>query len=133
MGKVEVKNEYKHIDILIRYKKSLAVIIENKIDYRDRQLEKYYNIMLKEEGYGNNVYAIYLTPEGKFPSENSLPEKYYKEENGELYGKFANIKHAEIGYWLKSILKRQEFSFLNNNNYENNKYNYKLLKSGLYK
>uniref|UniRef100_UPI003D7DDC0A PD-(D/E)XK nuclease family protein n=1 Tax=Brachyspira sp. TaxID=1977261 RepID=UPI003D7DDC0A len=131
-GKVEVENEYKHIDILIRYKKSLAVIIENKIGYidRDRQLEKYYNIMSKEEGCGNNVYAIYLTPEGKEPSENSLPEEYYKKEDGELYGKFANIKHAEIGYWLESILKRQEFSFLNNEE-ENNKYNYKLLKSAL--
>ena len=38
--------------------------------------------MSKEEGCGNNVYAIYLTPEGKEPSENSLPEEYYKKENG---------------------------------------------------
>ena len=108
-GKVEVENEYKYIDVLIRYKKFLAVIIENKIDYRDRdrQLEKYYNIMSKEEGYGNNVYAIYLTPEGKFPSENSLPEKYYLKKKTENFT--ANIKHAEIGYWLESILKRQEF------------------------
>ena len=128
---VEAKNEYKNIDLLIRYKKYFAVIIENKIGYhdRDRQLEKYYNTML-EEGYGNNIYIIYLTPYGDNPSENSLPEEYYKKENGKLYGKFANIKHAEIGYWLEGILKRQEFSFLNNEE-ENNKYNYKLLKSAL--
>ena len=128
---VEAKNEYKNIDLLIRYKKYFAVIIENKIGYhdRDRQLEKYYNTML-EEGYGNNIYIIYLTPYGDNPSENSLPEEYYKKENGKLYGKFANIKHAEIGYWLESILKRQEFSFLNNEE-ENNKKNYKLLKSAL--
>ena len=56
-----------------------------------------------------------------------MPEEYYKKE---LYGKFANITHAEIGYWLEGILKRQEFSFLNNEE-ENNKYNYKLLKSAL--
>ena len=56
-----------------------------------------------------------------------MPEEYYKKE---LYGKFANIRHAEIGYWLEGILKRQEFSFLNNEE-ENNKYNYKLLKSAL--
>ena len=125
---VEAKNEYKNIDLLIRYKKYFAVIIENKIGYhdRDRQLEKYYNTML-EEGYGNNIYIIYLTPYGDNPSENSLPEEYYKKENGKLYGKFANIKHAEIGYWLEGIL-RQEFSFLNNEE-ENNKY--KLLKSAL--
>ena len=128
---VEAKNEYKNIDLLIRYKKYFAVIIENKIGYhdRDRQLEKYYNTML-EEGYGNNIYIIYLTPYGDNPSENSLPEEYYKKENGKLYGKFANIKHAEIGYWLEGILKRQEFSFLNNEE-ENSKYNYKLLKSAL--
>ena len=128
---VETENEYKNIDLLIRYKKYFAVIIENKIGYhdRDRQLEKYYNTML-EEGYGNNIYIIYLTPYGDNPSENSLPEEYYKKENGKLYGKFANIKHAEIGYWLEGILKRQEFSFLNNEE-ENNKYNYKLLKSAL--
>ena len=126
---VEAKNEYKNIDLLIRYKKYFAVIIENKIGYhdRDRQLEKYYNTML-EEGYGNNIHIIYLTPYGDNPSENSLPEEYYKKENGKLYGKFANIKHAEIGYWLEGILKRQEFSFLNNEG-ENNKY--KLLKSAL--
>ena len=127
---VEAKNEYKNIDVLIRYKKSFAVIIENKIGYhdRDRQLERYYNFML-EEGYSNNIYIIYLTPYGDNPSENSLPKKYY-EKNGKLYGKFANIKHAEIGYWLEGILKSQEFSFLNNEE-ENNKYNYKLLKSAL--
>ena len=123
---VEAKNEYKNIDLLIRYKKYFAVIIENKIGYhdRDRQLEKYYNTML-EEGYGNNIHIIYLTPYGDNPSENSLPEEYYKKE---LYGKFANIRHAEIGYWLEGILKRQEFYFLNNEE-ENNKY--KLLKSAL--
>ena len=128
---VEAKNEYKNIDLLICYKKYFAVIIENKIGYhdRDRQLEKYYNTML-EEGYGNNIYIIYLTPYGDNPSENSLSEEYYKKENGKLYGKFANIKHAEIGYWLEGILKRQEFSFLNNEE-ENSKYNYKLLKSAL--
>ena len=126
---VEAKNEYKNIDLLIRYKKYFAVIIENKIGYhdRDRQLEKYYNTML-EEGYGNNIHIIYLTPYGDNPSENSLPEEYYKKE---LYGKFANIRHAEIGYWLEGILKRQEFSFLNNEDKENNKKDYKLLKSAL--
>ena len=128
---VEAKNEYKKIDVLIRYKKSFAVIIENKIGYhdRDRQLETYYNTML-EEGYGNNIYIIYLTPYGYNPKEKSLKEEDYKKESGKLYGKFANIRHAEIGYWLEGILKRQEFSFLNNEE-ENNKYNYKLLKSAL--
>ena len=136
---VKVENEDKtrnrRIDLIIRYKykeKSFAVIIENKTKRRtgdqDSQIKDYYDKISKEY---NNVYAIYLTPEGKFPSVNSLPKKYYEEENGELYGKFANIKHAEIGYWLESILEKQEFSFLHNEDKENNKYNYKLLKSAL--
>ena len=130
----EDKTTNRRIDLIIRYndkEKSFAVIIENKTKRRtgdqDSQIKDYYDKIIKEY---KNVYAIYLTPEGKEPSENSLPEEYYKKENGELYGKFANIKHAEIGYWLESILKRQEFSFLNNEE-ENNKYNYKLLKSAL--
>lgn len=73
---------------------------------------------------------IYLTPYEREPSEESLSKELYKEKGSKLYGKFANIKHAEIGYWLEGILKRQEFSFLNNEE-ENNKYNYKLLKSAL--
>lgn len=130
----EDKTTNRRIDLIICYndkEKSFAVIIENKTKRRtgdqDSQIKDYYDKISKEY---KNVYAIYLTPEGKEPSENSLPEEYYKKENGKLYGKFANIKHAEIGYWLESILKRQEFSFLSNEE-ENNKYNYKLLKSAL--
>ena len=132
----EDKPTNRRIDLIIFYndnnkEKSFAVIIENKTKRetgdQDSQIKDYYDKISKNY---KNVYAIYLTPEGKLPSENSLPEEYYKKENGKLYGKFANIRHAEIGYWLESILKRQEFSFLNNEE-ENNKYNYKLLKSAL--
>ena len=132
----EDKTTNRRIDLIIFYndnnkEKSFAVIIENKTKRRtgdqDSQIKDYYDKISKNY---KNVYAIYLTPEGKLPSENSLPEEYYKKENEKLYGKFANIKHAEIGYWLEGILKRQEFSFLNNEE-ENNKYNYKLLKSAL--
>ena len=127
----EDKTTNRRIDLIIFYndnnkEKSFAVIIENKTKRetgdQDIQIKDYYDKISKNY---KNVYAIYLTPEGKLPSENSLPEEYYKKE---LYGKFANIRHAEIGYWLEGILKRQEFSFINNEE-ENNKY--KLLKSAL--
>ena len=127
----EDKTTNRRIDLIIFYndnnkEKSFAVIIENKTKRetgdQDSQIKDYYDKISKNY---KNVYAIYLTPEGKLPSENSLPEEYYKKE---LYGKFANIRHAEIGYWLEGILKRQEFYFLNNEE-ENNKY--KLLKSAL--
>lgn len=128
----EDRTTNRRIDLIIYYndkEKSFAVIIENKTKRetgdQDSQIKDYYDKISKNY---KNVYAIYLTPEGKLPSENSLPKNYYDKK---LYGKLANIRHAEIGYWLEGILKRQEFSFLNNNEEENNKYNYKLLKSAL--
>ena len=137
---IEIKRELpteerKRIDIFIGYKEKFAVIIENKIWADDgyKQLENYYNHVkknyIKKENY-DKIYIIYLTPYEREPSEESLSKELYKEKGSKLYGKFANIKHAEIGYWLEGILKRQEFSFLNNEE-ENNKYNYKLLKSAL--
>ena len=137
---IEIKRELsteerKRIDIFIGYKKEFAVIIENKILADDgyKQLENYYNHVkknyIKKENY-DKIYIIYLTPYEREPSEESLSKELYKEKGSKLYEKFANIKHAEIGYWLEGILKRQEFSFLNNEE-ENNKKNYKLLKSAL--
>ncbi|TXJ59104.1 hypothetical protein EPJ74_11355 [Brachyspira aalborgi] len=132
---IEIKRELpteerKRIDIFIGYKKEFAIIIENKIWAEDgyKQLENYYN-HVKSQEY-DKIYIIYLTPYEREPSEESLSKELYKEKGSKLYGKFANIKHAEIGYWFEGILKRQEFSFLNNEE-ENNKYNYKLLKSAL--
>ena len=132
---IEIKRELpteerKRIDIFIGYKEKFAVIIENKIWADDgyKQLENYYNYVKNQEY--DKIYIIYLTPYEREPSEESLSKELYKEKGSKLYGKFANIKHAEIGYWLEGILKRQEFSFLNNEE-ENNKYNYKLLKSAL--
>ena len=132
---IEIKRELsteerKRIDIFIGYKKEFAVIIENKIWADDgyKQLENYYNYVKSQEY--DKIYMIYLTPYEREPSEESLSKELYKEKGSKLYGKFANIRHAEIGYWLEGILKRQEFSFLNNEE-ENNKYNYKLLKSAL--
>ena len=127
--------ERKRIDIFIGYKKEFAVIIENKIWADDgyKQLENYYNHVkknyIKKENY-DKIYIIYLTPYEREPSEESLSKELYKEKGSKLYGKFANIKHAEIGYWLEGILKRQEFSFLNIES-EDNKNDYKLLKSAL--
>ncbi|TXJ11425.1 PD-(D/E)XK nuclease family protein [Brachyspira aalborgi] len=124
--------ERKRIDIFIGYKEKFAVIIENKIWAEDgyKQLENYYN-HVKSQEY-DKIYMIYLTPYEREPSENSLNKELYKKEGSELYGKFKNIKHEEIGNWIKdSILENEEFSFLNNEDKENNKKDYKLLKSAL--
>ena len=124
--------ERKRIDIFIGYKKEFAIIIENKIWAEDgyKQLENYYNYVKSQEY--DKIYMIYLTPYEREPNEESLSKELYKKEGSELYGKFKNIKHEEIGNWIKdSILENEEFSFLNNEDKENNKKDYKLLKSAL--
>ena len=134
---IEIKRELsteerKRIDIFIGYKEKFAVIIENKIWADDgyKQLENYYNYV-KSQKY-DKIYMIYLTPYEREPNEESLSKELYKKEGSELYGKFKNIKHEEIGNWIKdSILENEEFSFLNNEDKENNKKDYKLLKSAL--
>ena len=133
---IEIKRELpteerKRIDIFIGYKEKFAVIIENKIWADDgyKQLENYYNYV-KSQKY-DKIYMIYLTPYEREPSEESLSKELYKEKGSELYEKFKNIKHEEIGNWIKdSILENEEFSFLNIES-ENNKNDYKLLKSAL--
>lgn len=61
-----------------------------------------------------------------------MSKELYQKEGSELYGKFKNIKHEEIGNWINdSILENEEFSFLHNEDKENNKNDYKLLKSAL--
>lgn len=133
---IEIKRELlteerKRIDIFIGYKKEFAIIIENKIWAEDsyKQLENYYN-HVKSQEY-DKIYMIYLTPYEREPSENSLNKELYKKEGSELYCKFKNIKHEEIGKWInKKILKNEEFSFLNIES-EDNKKDYKLLKSAL--
>ena len=139
---IEIKRELstkerKRIDIFIGYKKEFAIIIENKIWADDgyKQLENYYNHVknnyIKKENY-DKIYIIYLTPYKREPSEESLSKELYKKEGSELYEKFKNIKHEEIGKWIKdSILENEEFSFLHNEDKENNKNDYKLLKSAL--
>ena len=124
--------ERKRIDIFIGYKKEFAVIIENKIWADDgyKQLENYYNYVKSQEY--DKIYIIYLTPYEREPSEESLPKKLYEKEGSELYGKFKNIKHEKIGKWINdSILENEEFYFLNNEDKEDNKKDYKLLKSAL--
>ena len=133
---IEIKRELpteerKRIDIFIGYKEKFVVIIENKIWADDgyKQLENYYNYV-KSQKY-DKIYMIYLTPYEREPSEESLSKELYQKEGSELYGKFKNIKHEEIGKWInKKILKNEEFSFLNIES-EDNKNDYKLLKSAL--
>ncbi len=79
LGRVEVRREWQHIDILLLDEDhKLAVIVENKIwsgEHSD-QLQRYYRIV-EEHHPGWRIVAVYLTPNGDAPSHESyLPMDY---------------------------------------------------------
>ena len=79
LGRVEVRREWQHIDILLLDEDhQLAVIVENKIGTREHsdQLQRYYRIV-EEHHPGWRLIAVYLTPDGAPPSHESyLPVDY---------------------------------------------------------
>ncbi|NEM97188.1 PDDEXK-like family protein [Pontibacter burrus] len=98
----QVHKEYKDIDILIR-SGTKAIIIENKIWARDqkRQLDRYYEIM-KAEG-AQEIKIIYLTLDGKEPSEFSLGTL---KNDPKLYTYLYLCSYGnDILPWLDSCLK----------------------------
>ena len=70
---VEVLREFKNIDLLLRTQNK-AIIIENKIwaNDQERQLQRYYEIVLDMGYSNNNIFLFYLSPFGRKPSEFSL-------------------------------------------------------------
>jgi len=79
LGRVEVRKEWQHIDILLVDEvHQLVVIVENKIGTREHsdQLRRYYRIV-EEHHPGWRIVAVYLTPNGDLPSHGSyLPVDY---------------------------------------------------------
>ncbi|KAA9325167.1 PDDEXK-like family protein [Adhaeribacter soli] len=97
-----VLNEYRKIDLLIRNGKK-AIIIENKIwagDQKD-QLYRYYQTMLAEGA--TEIKLIYLTLEGREPSNYSLGPL---QGNQEL-DKFLTLLSydTDINKWLDNCIK----------------------------
>jgi len=77
------------IDGLIRDEKGkYAIIIENKIHDaidQEKQIERYFKILLEQGFSENEIYVLYLTLKGGSPSENSFAlnkrNNHYKEIN----------------------------------------------------
>ena len=71
---VKVERERYHIDILITNEdKKEGVAIENKIWAGDQheQIMRYHQTLKKQEGY-SRIYLLYLTPDGRDPSKDSV-------------------------------------------------------------
>ncbi|MCC9018892.1 PD-(D/E)XK nuclease family protein [Flavobacterium lipolyticum] len=103
------KSEFKEIDILIINRVSKqAIIIENKIwagdsnHYHRGQLEGYYDLIhLSENIPKENIYVLYLTLDGHYPTVESLG-KFGSLDN--MNGKTIDYEH-EIQTWLTLCLQ----------------------------
>ena len=97
---VEVRREWRHIDILVKTKR-FVVVIENKIDSQDHsdQLSRYQSIA-EEEFDELPVVCVYLTPDGSEP----------REEAGYITYSYDGIKHhlqAIVALYSTSLSDRQ--------------------------
>ncbi|MBE3606121.1 PD-(D/E)XK nuclease family protein [Campylobacter sp. RM13119] len=120
MKKIEVlleysTTEYRRVDLVIK-DGTKCVIIENKVNAKDskKQLVDYIKHFCRKEKYKReNIYAIYLSPDGRYPSKASIGN--YRIEDGYLaYGQskvYVDVKFKSISYqkeikeWIKSCKK----------------------------
>lgn len=102
LNDVKVFKEYKKIDLLIRNKKQ-AIIVENKINAsdQDKQLERYYEILKKESV--NDIKIVYLTLEGREPSEISLGTLQEKPDLDKLLVNISYKYHVKT--WIGECIK----------------------------
>lgn len=102
---VMIRKEANKIDILITNNSGQAIIIENKIGARDRlkQLYNYYNFLIRKGFKKENIFIIYLTPDGKEPSEDSLGDLLFDEHLTKFLVNISYQNHVDL--WLKKCIK----------------------------
>ncbi|UXI04685.1 PD-(D/E)XK nuclease family protein [Photobacterium sp. TY1-4] len=104
-GECSVEKEWDNIDILIRNQANQAIIIENKIHAGDQeeQLARYYHTIKNARVTDESIHLIYLTLNGKEPTEQSLgniPESFLHSEHYHL------LSYADrMQKWLKTCQK----------------------------
>ena len=97
---VEVKREWKKIDILLTNANKKALVIENKINAgdQDKQLWRYYNTLKEQDYLDRNIHLIYLTLDGREPTSDSIgdldPEK------------ITTVAYKKLIPWLERCQKR---------------------------
>jgi hypothetical protein len=69
---IQVRNEFRNIDILVTNDAGQALIVENKIDAADQHQQlRRYHASARELGY-TDIYVRYLTLDGRDPTQQSL-------------------------------------------------------------
>ena len=111
----EEGNEKGRIDLLIKEKKSYAIIIENKIwdaCDQDEQIEKYIDYVDRLGIPKHKVYVVYLTRDGnKEISDISLTDKAkkYLDHTNRSNGRFVCMNFKDdIMPWLDTIMDLEE-------------------------
>ena len=89
-----VFKEFKHIDIYISDGKK-HIILENKVYAKDQptQIARYIKAIKKEGAEDEDIYVLYLHPDGKLPNNQSFGDYHTR-----LLGENASIKFKVISY-----------------------------------
>lgn len=114
LDEAHVLRENGRVDLLILLKNT-CIIIENKVDAGDQpaQLARYHQYVTKNYPIHKNIYILYLSLDGKDPSEQSIGkggEDYQKEleaiEQLKKDGRFKCISYKnDIYKWLQDTLE----------------------------
>ncbi len=98
----EVFSKYGKIDILLEKKDDACIIIENKINAgdQDSQLNRYY-MYAKERFTDERIKLIYLTLDGREPSEKSLAGQGTLDKSRVICMSY----HSDIVAWLEDCFK----------------------------
>ncbi|ERJ22466.1 hypothetical protein UNSW3_443 [Campylobacter concisus UNSW3] len=104
-SRVTVFKEFKHIDIYISDGKK-HIILENKVYAKDQptQIARYIKAIKKEGAEDEDIYVLYLHPDGELPKENSLGGYKLNQNNAKLEKDGSSINFKVISYG-KEILE----------------------------
>ena len=93
-SRATVFKEFKHIDIYISDGKK-HIILENKVYAKDQptQIARYIKAIKKEGAEDEDIYVLYLHPDGKLPNNQSFGDYHTR-----LLGENASIKFKVISY-----------------------------------
>ena len=94
MSTATVFKEFKHIDIYISDGKK-HIILENKVYAKDQptQIARYIETIKDEGAKDEDIYVLYLHPDGKLPDDQSFGDYHAK-----LLGENPSIKFKVISY-----------------------------------
>lgn len=103
---VEIRREWRNIDLLIILEDDL-IVIENKVDSSDHsnQLKRYEDIAKSAFPKINNIHYVYLTPHGDDPNDEKAKDVYINYS----YEKISQIIESVLNVYRNSISEKIYF------------------------